>query len=151
MRLKAELAAAKTNWEPLTFYQKFEHVCILILSGLIALIAALALWNLTLKVVISIFASGLDPTDHVIFQAIFGMIFTVIIALELKRSLLVLPERHESIVQVRTVMLIALLAIVRKMIILDPSTTEAAYLFALAATTLALGASYWLVRRGDTR
>jgi hypothetical protein len=29
-----------------------------------------------------------DPTDHVVFQTVFGMIFTVIIALEFKRSLL---------------------------------------------------------------
>jgi uncharacterized membrane protein (DUF373 family) len=150
MRLKAELAAARTAWEPLTFYQKFEHVSILILSGLIALIVALAIWNLALKIVVSIFASSFDPTDYQVFQAIFGMIFTVIIALEFKRSLLVLAERQKSIVQVRTVILIALLAIVRKLIILDPTATEPLYLFALAAATLALGASYWLVgRRGS--
>jgi uncharacterized membrane protein (DUF373 family) len=149
MRLKAELAAARRSWEPLTFYQKFEHLALTILSILIALIAALALWHLTLKVVTSIFVSGMDATDHALFHAIFGMIFTVIIALELKRSLLVLPERRKGIVQVQTVILIALLAIVRKMIILDPSTTEAAYLVGLAATVLALGASYWLVGRAD--
>jgi uncharacterized membrane protein (DUF373 family) len=146
MRLKAELAAARTAWEPLTFYQKFEHISILILSGLIAVIVALAIWNLALKIVISIFDSSFDPTDYRVFQAIFGMIFTVIIALEFKRSLLVLAERRKSIVQVRTVILIALLAVVRKLIILDPSA-EPLFLFALAATTLALGASYWLVSR----
>ena len=54
-----------------------------------------------------------------VFQALFGMIFTVSIALELKRSLLVLAERIDSVVQVRAVLLIALLAKVRKLI---PST-----------------------------
>jgi uncharacterized membrane protein (DUF373 family) len=148
MRLKAELAAARTAWEPLTFYQKFEHVSILILSALIAVIVVFAIWNLALKIVLLIFSSGFDPTDYQVFQAIFGMIFTVIIALEFKRSLLVLAERHKSIVQVRTVVLIALLAVVRKLIILDPSA-DPLFLFALAATTLALGASYWLVSWGD--
>ena len=76
------------------------------------------------------------------FQAIFGAIFTVIIALEFKRSLLVVAERQESIVQVRTVILIALLAIVRKLIILDLASTDALQLFALAAAILALGAVY---------
>src|SRR4051794_15533231 len=103
MRMRAELAAARRNWEPLTLYQKFEHLALLILSVLIALIAAFALWHLTLQVMISIFVSGMDATDHAVFQAIFGMIFTVIIALELKRSLLVLPERRKGIVQVQTV------------------------------------------------
>ncbi len=75
--------------------------------------------NLLLKIVLSLLASTLDPTDPSVFQALFGMIFTVIIALELKRSLLVLAERIDSVVQVRAVLLIALLAKVRKLI---PST-----------------------------
>jgi uncharacterized membrane protein (DUF373 family) len=86
-----------------------------------------------------------------VFQALFGMIFTVIIALEFKRSLLVVAERRFGIVQVRTVVLLALLAIVRKLIILDLATTEAAQLFALSAAVLSLGAVYWLVRDQDQR
>jgi len=58
-------------------------------------------------------------------------------------------QRQESIVQVRTVILIALLAIVRKVIILDLASTEALQLFALAAAILALGAVYWLIRDQD--
>ena len=83
------------------------------------------------------------------FQAVFGAIFTVIIALEFKRSLLVVARRQENIVQVRTVILIALLAIVRKLMILDLASTEALQLFALATAILALGAVYWLVRDQD--
>jgi hypothetical protein len=63
-------------------------------------------------------ASGFDPTDCAMFQALFGMIFTLIIALEFKRSLLVMAERRESVVRVRAVILIALLAIVRTLLIL---------------------------------
>ncbi len=74
------------------------------------------------------------------------MIFTVIIALEFKRSLVGLAERRDSIIQVRAVILIALLAVVRKLIILDITHTEALSLFALAAAILALGCVYWLVR-----
>jgi uncharacterized membrane protein (DUF373 family) len=78
---------------------------------------------------------------------VFGMIFTVIIALEFKRSLLVAAERQQRR-QVRTVVLIAMLAIVRKLLILDVGhATEE--LFALAAAIIALGAVYWLVRDQD--
>jgi uncharacterized membrane protein (DUF373 family) len=151
MRLKAEFAAARRDWEPLTFYQKFEHVITLLLTGLISIIVVFALWNLALKIAVSILTSSFDPTSYEVFQAIFGMIFTVIIGLEFKRSLLVLPERQRSIVQVRTVILIGLLAVVRKLIILDPASTDSGHLFALAAATLALGSTYWFVSRGDTR
>jgi uncharacterized membrane protein (DUF373 family) len=48
-------------------------------------------------------------------------------------------------VQVRTVIPIALLAIVHKVMILDLASTEALQLFALAAAVLALGATHRLV------
>ena len=145
-----QLKEARRRWKPLTLYQKFEHAVILILTGLIALVVALAVWNLVLKILVSITSSGFDPTDYAVFQALFGMIFTVIIALEFKRSLLVVTERRHGIVQVRTVILLALLAIVRKLIIIDLAT-EAAQLFALSMAVLSLGAVYWLVRDQDRR
>ena len=152
MRLKEQLAAERQRWKPLTVYQKFEHAVILVLTALIAVVIGFALWNLVLKILLSIISSsGFDPTDYAVFQAFFGMIFTVIIALEFKRSLLVVAERRHGIVQVRTVLLIALLAIVRKLMIIDLSAAEAQQVFALAAAILALGAVYWLVREQDRR
>jgi uncharacterized membrane protein (DUF373 family) len=104
-----------------------------------------------LKILISVLSSSFDPTDYTVFQSVFGMIFTVIIALEFKRSLLVVAERRDSVVQVRAVVLIALLAVVRKLIILDLKSTEALQLLALAAAILALGGVYWLIRDQDRR
>jgi uncharacterized membrane protein (DUF373 family) len=79
------------------------------------------------------------------------MIFTVIIALEFRQTLLVISERRRSIVHVRAVVLIAMLAVVRKLIIFDLAGGEAVELFALAAAILALGGVYWLVRDQETR
>jgi uncharacterized membrane protein (DUF373 family) len=151
MKLKEEFAAARTSWSLMTLYKKFEHAVILVLTALIAVVVAFAVWNLLLKVVESILSSGFDPTDYAVFQALFGMIFTVIIALEFKRSLLVVAERQHGVVQVRTVILIALLAIVRKLMIIDLTATDAQQLFALAAAIVALGGVYWLVRDQDRR
>jgi uncharacterized membrane protein (DUF373 family) len=152
MELKEEFAEARAQWKLLTAYQKFEQAVVALLTALIALIVILAVWNLIVKVVSAIvFVGGLDPTDYLVFQSLFGMIMTVIIALEFKRSLLVVGERRHGVVQVRTVVLIALLAIVRKLLILDFSNTEAAVLFGLAAAIFALGGVYWLVRDQDRR
>jgi uncharacterized membrane protein (DUF373 family) len=79
------------------------------------------------------------------------MIFIVIIALEFRRTLLVITERQQSIVHVRAVILVAMLAIVRKLIIFDLTSGGSGELFALAATILALGGVYWLVRDVDKR
>jgi uncharacterized membrane protein (DUF373 family) len=151
MWLQREIGAARSRWNPLTFYEKFEHLVILVLTALIALVVALAVWNLAVKIAVSLFTTGLDPTDYRVFQALFGMIFIVIIALEFKRSLLVMADRQHSVVQVRTVLLIALLAVVRKLMILDLATTDTPQLFALAAAVLALGGVFWLVRDQDRR
>src|SRR3981189_3516270 len=147
MSIREELTEARDKLKVLSLYQRFEHIVIMILTALIAIIVVVAVWNLAVKIVFGLVLSGgLDPSDYAIFQAVFGMIFTVIIALEFKRSLLVVAERRDNVVQVRSVILIALLAVVRKLIILDPSSTDAFHLLALAAAILALGAVYWLVR-----
>ena len=151
MKFKEEFAAGRAGWELLTLYQKFEHAVILLLTALIAIVVVVAVWNLALKVGISIISSGFDPTDYEVFQAFFGMILTVIIALEFKRSLLVVAERRHGVVQVRTVVLIALLAVVRKLMIIDLSTTDAQQLLALSAAIVALGSVHWLVRDQDRR
>jgi uncharacterized membrane protein (DUF373 family) len=108
-------------------------------------------WNLALKVLFGLILWGtLDPSDSSIFQVVFGMIFTVIIALEFKKSLLVVAERRDTVLQIRSVVMIALLAICRKVIILDLSEIDAMHIVAFAAAILALGVVYWLMRDSDT-
>lgn len=139
-------------WRTLTFYEKFEQSIVFLLTILIALIVLAALWNLLKLVATSLLLVDIfGPTDPAVFQTVFGAIFTVVIALEFKRSLLVAVERRFGIVQVRAVIMIAMLAVVRKFIILDMAQTEALKLLALGAAMLALGVVYWLVRDQDRR
>jgi uncharacterized membrane protein (DUF373 family) len=53
------------------------------------------------------------------------------------------------VIQTKTVLLIALLALARKFILLDLKETTPNELLGLAAVTLALGISYWLMRERD--
>jgi uncharacterized membrane protein (DUF373 family) len=152
MSIKQELKDARENFRLLSVYQRFESIVVIFLTALIAIIVIAAVWNLSLKILFGLVLAGsLDPSDYSAFQAVFGMIFTVIIALEFKKSLLVVAERRNSIVQIRSVVTIALLAICRKVIILDLSETDAMHILALAAAILALGVVYWLMRDSDQR
>lgn len=147
MSIRQEFRAAKAEFKLLSLYQRFEHVVILILTGLISIVVIAAVWSLVLKIMFGLLFSGsFDPSDYSAFQAVFGMIFTVIIALEFKKSLLVVAERKDSVVQIQSVIVIALLAISRKVIILDLATTDAWHILSLAAAILALGIVYWLIR-----
>jgi len=152
MLIKQELKEAGEQFRLLSLYQRFEHVVVTILTALIAIIVVVAVWNLSVKILFGLVLSGsLDPSDYSIFQAVFGMIFTVIIALEFKKSLLVIAERRENVVQIRSVVMIALLAICRKVIILDVKEADALQIFALATAILALGIVYRLIRDSDQR
>jgi uncharacterized membrane protein (DUF373 family) len=150
--MRQELDAGRQRWRRLTVYLKFEHAVVLVLTILLSVIIVSAIWKLAIKILYSLVLSNtFDLTDLAAFQSVFGMVFTVIIALEFKRTLVLVTERTESVVQVRAVILIALLAIVRKLIILDISPGDAPQLLALAVATLSLGGVYWLVRDQDRR
>ena len=138
-------------WPVLGFYERFEQIVSLILTLLIAIVIITALAHLVFRIVLLIMLNVVDPANQTVFQTIFGMIMTVLIALEFKHSVIAVLERHNNIVQVRTVVLIALLALVRKFIIIDASHVEALTLIGLAVATLALGCVYWLIREQERR
>ena len=152
MGLRQELDTGRQRWRRLSVYLKFEHAVVLVLTILLSVIIVSAIWKLAIKILYSLVLSDtFDLTDLAAFQSVFGMVFTVIIALEFKRTLVLVTERTESVVQVRAVILIALLAIVRKLIILDIAPGDAPQLLALAVATLSLGGVYWLVQDQNKR
>lgn len=150
-RQKKPISDTQRYWGVMTFYERFEHVVALVLSAVVSMIVVIALWRLIYQVVTRLVLGGLDPLDHSVFQSVFGMIMTLLIAMEFKHSILKVLERQEHIIQVKTVILIALLALARKFVILDSAETDAAEVAALGFATLVLGAVYWLLRDRDDR
>ncbi len=140
------LKELRDSWHTLSFYEKFEQIVTLVLTLVIAVVIALALINLIRDVFVLLYVHGFDPLDHKIFQKIFGLIMTLLIAMEFKHSILKVAMREEGIVQIKTVILIALLALVRKFIILDLKIVSPAKIAALAFAVLVLGGLYWLLR-----
>ncbi len=139
------------EWKLLSVYEKFEKIICLVLSFFVALIIICATYKLGSHIFILFWKYGFDPLEHESFKAIFGMIMIVLIALEFKHSIVKVIVDQESIVQVKTVLLIAILAISRKMIILDLKTTKPLSVFSLAAVLLSLGLVYWLMRERDDK
>src|SRR5437762_10143359 len=93
----------------------------------------------------------LDPLDQKAFQAVFGEVLTLMIALEFNHTLQYIVRAEQSIIQTKVVLLIALLAMARKFIILDLAEVDGMQLFGLATITLVLGVVYWLLRERDDR
>jgi uncharacterized membrane protein (DUF373 family) len=146
MQLSERWNRSKKQWNILTYYQQFESAVAFVLTVVIALIVLVALYRLCVEVVTAFLFQAVNPLDHAAFQAIFGEIMTLLIALEFNHTLRYVVTRHQSIIQTKVVVLIALLAVARKFIVLDVRDATAGYLLGLAAITLALGATYRLMR-----
>lgn len=134
----------------MSFYERFEWVIALVLSAVIAVIIVVSLLQLISIVFTLLVLDAFNPLDHKVFQSVFGMIMTLLIAMEFKHSIVRVALRRDSIIQVKTVILIGLIALARKFVVLDPDTSPAK-IAALAGATLALGTTYWLLRDRDDR
>lgn len=132
-------------WRVMTLYERFEQIVALVLSGVIVVVVAVAMVELVEIVVVILITEPLNPMQSDAFQLVFGMIMTLLIALEFKHSIVKAAMRREGIIQVRTVILIALLALARKFVVLDANTSPGK-IAALAGALLALGIVHWLMR-----
>ncbi|EPB6566659.1 heat resistance protein PsiE-GI [Pseudomonas aeruginosa] len=141
----------RDQWAIMSFYERFEQVVALVLSAVIAVIIVVSLLQLISIVFTLLILDAFNPLDHKVFQSVFGMIMTLLIAMEFKHSIVRVALRRDSIIQVKTVILIGLIALARKFVILDPEASPGK-IAALAGATLALGgATYWLLRERDDR
>jgi uncharacterized membrane protein (DUF373 family) len=147
VKLREEFGREYRRWSASTLYQNFERLVVYVLTGLIAVVVATATWRLVLTVIELVSADRVDPSQYEVFQGVFGAIFTVLIALEFRHSMWVTLHSDRSVVQVRSVVLIALLALVRKFIILDIKTVSSSTIGSIAAAVVSLGVVYWLIRQ----
>jgi uncharacterized membrane protein (DUF373 family) len=148
---KTRFEQLRDDWNVMSLYQRFESLVAMVLTAVIGLIIVVALARLVATVVKGLLLGVLDPLEPEVFQLVFGEVLTVLIALEFNHTLQFVVARHQSIIQTKVVLLIALLAIARKVIVLDFNKTTAGELVGLAAITLSLGMVYWLMRERDDR
>ena len=84
----------------------------------------------------------LEITD---ILATFGAFMAVLIAIEIFVN--IVSYLRDDVIHVRIVLATALMAIARKVIILDYSTTGPQYIYATAAVVAAMALAYWLILR----
>ena len=141
----------RAEWAVLSYYQRFESSVAFVLTLVIGLIIVVALYRVAADVVVGLLRGALNPLDQAVFQTVFGEIMTLLIALEFNHTLQYVVTREQSVIQIKVVLLIALLALARKLIILDLHEVGSGQLLGLAAIVLALGIAYWVMRERDDR
>ena len=134
-------------------FLKFIHIIENLVSKVlsIALIVVIIISVIDLIIVLSkeIFTQEPIGFFEKTLIEIFGLFLNILIALELLENITAYLRKH--IVQVELVVVTALIAVARKIIIFDPKEYQKTDLIALAFASLALSASYWLIRRTTSK
>jgi len=135
------------DWKQSSLFGRFEKVVAILLSIAVSIVVVLSVARVFLSLGMAV-SSDIDILDYQLFQTVFGMIMVVLIAMEFNHIIIQIAGGTHVFAQVRVVVAIAILAVVRKFIILDIKETPSETIFALAASVLALGGVYWLIRDG---
>lgn len=139
----------RREWAVLTWHQRFEAAVAFVLTFVIWAIVLVALCRLVVSVVEMLVLRTLNPLEHTVFQEIFGEIMTLLIALEFNHTLTYAVAGERGVIQARVVLVIAQLALARKVIVADLFEIPATSIAALAALAVALAVAYRLTREAE--
>ena len=126
--------------------RRFEYAVILTLVTAVGLVTLLALVRLFFGFYEAIFINW-NPQNYTAVPLLFGMIMSVLIALEFGNSILRHIDEHSTIIQARDVILIGMMAVVRKVMITDLTTASPMLIASLGVLGLALASAYWFMRQ----
>ena len=131
----------------MNYMELFHKAIINILTGLMGLVVMLATLELIYLIAMDILSPPLLLLEIDELLDIFGYFLLILIGVELLETLRIYLKEHALNVQV--VLLVAMIAIARKVIILDSSEIESLTLIGIGFTILSLAAGYYLVKKSQ--
>lgn len=125
-------------------------ISLLLLFGM-AIVIVVATFSF-LRIAIEVTMGAVDGTPYSTLQTLFDALLGAIIALELAHSVHLMVTGQRGFGQVRVVLVIGILAVVRKLIVIELEQVSGLLLLGLASAIIALGGIYsvllWLDRNG---
>jgi uncharacterized membrane protein (DUF373 family) len=142
-KLFGVLVDKRQNQSFLGFLDTIEHFFAKVLSLIMIVVALAAIVDLIMALTQALIA---PPTDRFasVLLAIFGLFLNILIALEITQNITSYLGNH--IIQIEMMIITSLIAVARKIIILDFEKISDRELLALSAAIFALSICYWLVR-----
>lgn len=130
-------------------FENYKKIIILILMcmlGLVVIISTiLVAWNL----IDMLFINFNETTFPRSIIDLFGLFFLVLVGVELLETLKMYTKEH--VVHVEVVLLVALIVAARKIILIDYTTTPSDIFFGIAAIVIAIGVSYFLLKKSSAQ
>lgn len=136
--------------EPLVqFLRKVVHMSVRILAVLMTLVI---LWGVA-DVILVLYQELKAPPVMMLtisdILALFGAFMAVLIAIEILINIII--YLREDVIHLKIVMATALMAIARKIIIMDFTKISSDYVLAVGVVALAMSVGYWLVVIKDNK
>lgn len=126
--------------------ENIEVVVSKILSLIMLVVIAVAIFDLGLYLINVLFRSSNGQFNQVLFT-IFGLFLNILIALEILENITAYLRKH--VVQVELVIVTSLIAVARKIIILDLEKVRGIDIIGLGVAILALAIGYWIIRSSN--
>ncbi len=133
-----------------TLLKSFERRIIQVLMVLMALVLVLATIDLGWLIVKDIMKQPVLLLSVSDLLEIFGLFMLVVIGIELLETIMKTYIRHDT-PHYEVVLTVAIIAIARKVIILDLKEVDSLSLAGIALIIIALTAGYYLMKRGHSR
>lgn len=133
-----------------TVYDRFEQAVSGILVVVISIIIVFSL-VLVILTLIKDFRGGFYFMQQGALKDTFGLILGLLILVEFNHSIALAMRNRSGVLQVRIIVLIAIIVIARKLILLDYATAGLETLLGLGGLALSLGALYWLLTDVERR
>ncbi|MGV8127834.1 MAG: phosphate-starvation-inducible PsiE family protein [Methanothrix sp.] len=131
----------------LSYLDKFQKFIIVILAILTGLVVMLATLELVYVIALDLLSPPIVLLDSKELLDIFGYFLLILIGIELLETFSIYIR--ERAINVQVVLLVAMIALARKVIILDAEDIQSLTLFAIGFVILALAAGYYMVKRSQ--
>ncbi|HOO53914.1 MAG TPA: phosphate-starvation-inducible PsiE family protein [Methanothrix sp.] len=126
---------------------RFQNAVLMVLTWMMALVVLLATAELFYIIVSDIVTPPLVLLDIDQLLEIFGYFLLVLIGIELLETFKIYLE--ENVINVQVVLLVAIIAIARKVIILDVKILPSMTLIGIGVIIVSLSAGYYLVKKSQ--
>lgn len=127
----------------LEYLNTFERWVYRILTALLAVVIAFSVYELAILVAYGLVDDRMFRLENHELLGVFGAFLLVLIGIELLDTMRAYIEKHE--VHVEVIMLVAIIAIARKIILLESSEMADLPLIGMALLLMALAAGYYIV------
>lgn len=147
-RLFKRIAESTTDDKFLHHIESIEVVASKLLSVAMVVVILVAIFDLGVLLVKELFTTPYGEINRTLFK-IFGLFLNILIALEILENITAYLKKH--VVQVELVIVTSLIAVSRKIILLDLEKTDGVEVIGLAIAIFALSISYWIIRYSNSK